>query len=152
MFSTEYCEIFKTPIFKIICERLYLKIKLNLSKVCKSSRVWLKLIRIFFFKKYCSSLNGCFWKCNIFKHCSNEVASLKIYKKATLLSDYFWDKPYQFSLSTWVTDVPLMSYVLMVLLFVKQNIFILHCSNLTPVRQNQAICEIIIWSFSFVSL
>ena len=30
------------------------------------------------------------------------------------------------------------------LIFVKQNIFILHCSNLTPVRQKQAICEIII--------
>ena len=30
---------------------------------------------------------------------------------------------------------------------IKQNIFILHCSNLTPVRQKQAICEIIIWYF-----
>ena len=44
--------------------------------------------------------------------------------------------------------VPLMSYVLIVILFVKQNIFILHCSNLTPVRQKQAICEIIL-IFSF---
>ena len=152
MFSCEYCEIFKTPVLKIICERLYLKVKLNLSKVCKSSRVWLKLIRIFFFSKYCSCLNGCFWKCNSFKHCSNEVASLKAYKKATFLSDYFWDKPYLFCLSTWVIDIPLMSYVLMVLVFVKENVFILHCSNSTPVRQNQAICEIIIWSFSFLFL
>ena len=81
---------FKTTILKIICERLLLKVKLNLSKVCKSSRVWLKLIGNFF-SKYCSCLNGCFWKCNTFKHSSNEVASLKIYKKATFLSDYYWD-------------------------------------------------------------
>ena len=37
----------------------------------------------YFFSKYCNYLNGCFRKCNIFKHSSNEVASLKIYKKAT---------------------------------------------------------------------
>ena len=30
------------------------------------------------------------------------------------------------------------------LIFVKQHIFILHRSNLTPVRQEQAICEVII--------
>ena len=46
MFSCEYCEIFKTPVLKIICERLLSKVKLNLSKVCKSSRVWLKLIKV----------------------------------------------------------------------------------------------------------
>ena len=33
--------------------------------------------------------------------------------------------------------VPLMSYVLIVILFVKQNIFILHCSNLTPCDKNK---------------
>ena len=83
MLSCEYCEIFKTPILKIICERLLLKVKLNLSKVCKSFRVWLKPGH--FFSKYCNYLNGYFWKCNIFKHSSNEVASLKIYKKASFL-------------------------------------------------------------------
>ena len=39
MFSCEYNEIFKTPILKIICEQLLLKVKLNLYKVCKSSTV-----------------------------------------------------------------------------------------------------------------
>ena len=83
MLSCEYCKNFKTPILKIICERLLLKVKLNLSKVCKSFRVWLKLGH--FFSKYCNYLNGYFWKCNIFKHSSNEVDSLKIYKKASFL-------------------------------------------------------------------
>ena len=83
MLSCEYCEIFETPTLQIICERLLLKVKLNLSKACKWLRVWLKL-RIFF-SKYCNYLNGCFWKWIIFKHSSDEVASLKIYKKATLL-------------------------------------------------------------------
>ena len=79
MLSCEYCEIFKTPILKIIWKRLLLKVKLNLSKICKSFRVCLKLGN--FFSKYCNYLNGCFWKCNIFKHSSNEVASLKFTKK-----------------------------------------------------------------------
>ena len=69
---------------KITCERLLLKVKLNLSKACKSCRVWVKLIGNFF-SKYCSYLNGCFWKCNIFKHSSKEVASLKIYKISSWL-------------------------------------------------------------------
>ena len=70
MLSCKYCEIFKTPILKVICERLLLKINLNLSKVCKSSRVWLKLGN--FFSKYCNYLNNCFWNCNTFKHSSKE--------------------------------------------------------------------------------
>ena len=32
VFSCEYCEIFKKPIWKIIYKRLLLKVKLNLSK------------------------------------------------------------------------------------------------------------------------
>ena len=38
----------------------------------------------------------------------------------------------------------MMSHVLMVVLFVKQNIFKLHSSKITPVRQKQAMCETII--------
>ena len=41
----------------------------------------------------------------------------------------------------------MMSHVLMVVLFVKQNIFKLHSSKITPVRQKQAMCETIIWCF-----
>ena len=50
VFFCEYCKIFKTPISKIIYERLFLKVKLNFSKVCKLSRVCLKLIGQIFSK------------------------------------------------------------------------------------------------------
>ena len=52
---------FKTPILKIIWEQLVLKVKLNLSKVCKPSRMWLKRIgKYIFFSKHSGCLNGCF--------------------------------------------------------------------------------------------
>ena len=89
-FSCGYYKIFKTPILKIICEHRLLKVKLNLSKVWESSRVWPKLIGNFF-SKYCSCLNGCFWRCNTLKHSSNDVASLRFTKNLAFPSDYFWD-------------------------------------------------------------
>ena len=90
-FPVDLAKFLRDKILEIICERLLLKVKLNLAKVCKSSRVWLKFIGKFFFQSSRSCLNGCFWKCNTFKHSSNEVASLKIYKKVIFLSDYFRD-------------------------------------------------------------
>ena len=42
MFSWEYYQIFKTPILKIICERVLLKVKLNIFKLSKSFRTTCK--------------------------------------------------------------------------------------------------------------
>ena len=108
MFSCKYWNILRQLyILKIIREQLLLKVKLNLFKVSNLSSVWLK---------FRSCLNGCFWRCNIFKHSSNEVVHCKFAGEL-----YFW----AITLWTWV----IVSYVLIVILFVQQNILILFIRN-----------------------
>ena len=102
VFFCEYCKIFKTPISKIIYERLFLKVKLNFTKVCKLSRLYLKLIGQIFSKYLFKWLflkvqhfetqlkRGCFF------------INLQSYIwRVTFLSNDFWDQPYHFCSWRW---------------------------------------------------
>ena len=125
----EYHEIFKTSFLKIICERLLLKVKLNLPKVCKLSRVSESATfsnttqtRLLLPCKFPEELH--FWAITFEINC-------------IIFFLFFYD------------DELFMSYVLIVILFVKQDILIVW--NELPERQKQAVCESSIWFFSLVS-
>ena len=120
MFSCKYCECFKTTsILKMICEQLLLKVKLILFKVC----VWLKFT---------------FWNCTF-----SNIAQMRLLLCKFAEELHFW----AITLWTWVIYVPLMSYVLILILFVKQNIWMLFKRNPRVTKTSHMCKNLLIFFF-----
>ena len=95
-------------ILKIICEQLLLKVKLNLFKVCKLSSVWLKFISKLFSKQLFKRL---FLKVQHFQTQLKRGCFFVILQKSYISERLL----YELELFIYV---PLMSCVLVVILFV----------------------------------
>ena len=127
VFSCICCEFLRhLSIYKIICEQLLLKVKLILFKVCKLSSVWLKFISKLFSKQLFKRL---FLKVQHFQTQLKRGCFFVILQKSYISERLL----YKLELFIYV---PLMSCVLVVILFAQQNILILFKRNPRVTKTN----------------